>query len=70
MSNKTLNDYICVSDDEAILLKNDSLEDFLDYEDKKGAPQRKRNVRKAIERHLERKRLKQQISDFDLGSAF
>lgn len=70
MANKNLNDYICVNDDEAMLLNSESLEEFLENEDKKGSSQRKRNVRKAIDRLLERKRLRQNITDFDIDDAF
>lgn len=63
MGIKTLNDYTCFDYDSDLMAEGDSLQQVLNGEEEKNAPQRKRNVRKAIERYLERKRLKNDISD-------
>jgi len=68
MATKILNDYTCF-DNNSDMNENDSLQQVLHSEEEKNAPKRKRNVRKAIERHLERKRLQTHIRDnFDINS--
>jgi hypothetical protein len=63
MATKTLNDYTCFDNDKENMLENDSLQQILQGEEEKNAPQQKRNVRKAIERYIERIRLKNALSD-------
>jgi hypothetical protein len=63
MGTKTLNDYTCFDYDDDMLADSDSLQQVLNGEEEKNAPKRKRNVRKAIERYIERKRLKSAIND-------
>lgn len=63
MGTKTLNDYTCYDSDNDLIGDDDSLQQVLHREEEKNAPKRKRNVRKAIERYIERKRLKNAISD-------
>jgi len=63
MGIKTLNDYTCFDYDSDLIAEGDPLQQVLNGEDEKNAPRRKRNVRKAIERYFERKRLKNDISD-------
>jgi len=67
-NNKSLNDYTCIEDDGEFLPETDSLQQILSGEEEKSSPGQKKNVRKAIERYLERKRLKSAIiDDFNLG---
>ena len=63
MGIKTLNDYTCFDYDSDLMAESDSLQQVLNGEEEKNATHRKRNVRKAIERYLERKRLKNDIMD-------
>jgi len=63
MGTKTLNDYTCIEYDSDLVAESDSLQQVLYGEEEKHAPKRKKNVRKAIERYIERKRLKNAISD-------
>jgi len=66
MGSKIIRDYVCLNKKDKEFLENTSLEDLLDVEGRKNMPVRSDNVRKAIERHFERKQLKNQIVDFDL----
>ncbi len=66
MGNKTTREYVCLNKKDQEFLENTYLEDVLDIEGRKNVPIRSENVRKAIERHFERQRLKNQIIDFDL----
>jgi len=66
MGNKTPHDYICLNENDSKFLEETHLEDLLDVEGRTNVPVRTGNTRKSIEHHLERKRLKQQIVDFDL----
>jgi|GEM_PF-3317726 len=65
MGNKSMHDYICLNKKDKEFLENTYLEDLLDVEDRKKVPLKNDNVRKSIEHHLERQRLKTQIIDFD-----
>jgi len=65
MSNKSIHDYICLNKKDKEFLENTYLEDLLDVEDRKRVPLKNDNIRKSIEHHLERQRLKTQIIDFD-----
>jgi len=58
MASKTLNDYTCFDNDSVLMVEGDSLQQVLNDEEERNAPLRKINVRKAIELHIERKRLK------------
>jgi len=69
MGTKTLNDYTCFDNNSDFMNESDSLQQVLHGEEEKNAPKRKRNVRKAIERYIERKRLQSDISDsFDINN--
>ena len=71
MATENKHDYVCVNNDEEfLLLEGDTLNDVLDQEEKKNEHKRKRNVRKAIDKYLERKRLKQHLRDFDVRDSF
>ena len=70
MASENKHDYVCVGDEEVFLLEGDALQDVLAQEEKKNEHKRKRNVRKAIDKYMERKRLKQHLSDFDLRDRF
>ena len=63
MGIKTLNDYTCFDYDSDLMAETDSLQQVLNGEEEKNATQRKRNVRKAIDRYLERRKLKDDIMD-------
>jgi len=63
MSIKTLNDYTCFDNNNEIMPEGDSLQQLLNGEEEKNAGERKKNVRKTIDRYMERKRLKQDIDD-------
>ena len=63
MSIKTLNDYTCFDSNNEFISEGDSLQQFLNGEEEKNANERKKTVRKAIDRYLERKRLKHDIGD-------
>lgn len=65
MRNKSTHEYICLNKNDEQFLEDHNLEDLLDTHDRKNAPLRTENVRKSIEHHLERRRLKQRIADFD-----
>lgn len=65
MSSRILNDYTCMDNDETMTNEEDTLHQVLDNEEIKNAPKRKKDVRKAIERYLEKKRLKNAIKDYD-----
>ncbi len=65
MGNKSIHDYICLNKKDKEFLENTYLEDLLDVEDRKRVPLKNDNIRKSIEHHLERQRLKTQIIDFD-----
>lgn len=68
MNTKTLNDYTCFNEDDSYMVESDTLEQVLISEERRNAPKRKKNVRKAIERYFERKRLKNDINDFNLDA--
>ena len=63
MSIKTLNDYTCFDSNNEFVSEGDSLQQFLNSEEEKTSTERKKTVRKAIDRYLERKRLKHDIGD-------
>lgn len=65
MSNKSSHEYICLNKNDSDYLEDHNLEDQLDAHERKNAPLRTKNIRKSIEHHLERRRLKQRIADFD-----
>jgi hypothetical protein len=65
MSNKSSHEYICLNKSDEDYLEDHNLEDLLDTQERKNAPLRTENIRKSIEHHLERQRLKQRIADFD-----
>ncbi len=65
MRNKPSHEFVCLNKEDEKLLEDHNLEDLLDTLDRKNAPLRTQNVRKSIEHHLERQRLKQRIADFD-----
>lgn len=54
-----------MDNDETMANEEDTLHQVLDNEEIKNAPKRKKDVRKAIERYLEKKRLKNAIKDYD-----
>ncbi len=66
---KVPHDYVCIKADDRKFLDEDHLEEVLDTQGRKNAPRRTANVRKSIEHHLERQRLKRNIADFDLHDA-
>ena len=66
MASKNSHVYVCLNKNDSKFLEETHLEDLLDVEGRKNVPVRTENIRKSIEHHLERKRLKQQIVDFDL----
>ncbi len=65
MGNKSSHEYICLNKNDMDYLEDHNLEDQLDTDERKNAPLRTENIRKSIEHHLERQRLKQRIADFD-----
>ena len=65
-TSKSIHDYVCLNRKDKEFLDKTYLEDLLDVEGRKNMPVKKENVRKAIEHHLERQQLKNQIIDFDL----
>lgn len=65
-TDKSMHDYVCLNKKDKDFLDETHLEDLLDVEERKNLPIKKDNVRKAIEHHLERQQLKNQIVDFDL----
>ena len=65
MRNKSSHEYICLNKNDIDYLEDHNLEDQLDTHERQNAPLRTENIRKSIEHHLERQRLKQQIADFD-----
>lgn len=69
MASKTPHEYVCINQDDSKFLDEHHLEDLLDTKGRKNAPLRTENLRKSIEHHLERQRLKKNIADFDLGDA-
>lgn len=69
MANKVPHEYVCLRQDDKKFLEEHHLEDLLDTEGRQNAPLRTPNVRKSIEHHLERQRLKKNIADFDWGDA-
>ena len=69
-NDKSIHDYVCLNKKDKEFLENTYLEDLLDVEGRKGVPVKKENVRKAIEHHLERQRLKTQIIDFDFQDIY
>jgi hypothetical protein len=64
MATNTLYDYTCFDNNDGWMTETDSLAQILFSEEEKYAPHRKLNVRKAIEKYSERKRLKRAISDY------
>lgn len=66
---KTSHEYICIKKDDSKFLEENHLEDALDTAGRKNAPLRTDNLRKSIEHHLERQRLKRNIADFDWRDA-
>lgn len=65
MADKHLHQYICIKPEDRELLDEHQLEDLIDARGRRNAPLRTGNVRKSVEHHLERKRLKRNIADFD-----
>lgn len=65
MGNKNSRDYVCLNKNDEKFLEETYLEDLLDVEGRKNVPVRSDNIRKSIEHHLERQRLKKNIADFD-----
>lgn len=65
MRNKPSHEYICFNKNDEPFLEDHNLEDLLDTEERQNAPLRTGNIRKSVERHLERQRLKQRIADLD-----
>lgn len=69
MASKHPHEYVCLKQDDNKFLEEHHLEDLLDARGRKGAPLRTGNPRKSIEHHLERRRLKKDIADFDWQDA-
>jgi hypothetical protein len=69
MASKHPHEYVFLKQDDNRFLDEDQLENMLDARGRKGEPQRDRNPRKSIEHHLERRRLKKDIADFDWSDA-
>lgn len=69
MANKNAHQYVCLKKEDRKFLEERHLEEILDTQGRKNVPLRSNNVRKSIEHHLERQRLKRYIADFDLGDA-
>jgi hypothetical protein len=63
MGIKTLNDYTCIDNNNDFISDGDPLQQFLSGAEEKNASERKKNVRKAIDRYMERKRLQRDIGD-------
>lgn len=70
MGNKSSHNYVCLNKNDKTFLEETDLEEILDVEERKDVPLRTDNVRKSIERHLERERLKQNIADFDFRDEY
>ncbi|MCC6209171.1 MAG: hypothetical protein IT488_13625 [Gammaproteobacteria bacterium] len=70
MGSKSSHNYVCLNKNDKNFLEETNLEEILDVEERKNIPLRSDNVRKSIERHLERKRLKQNIADFDFQDEY
>lgn len=69
MADKHLHEYVCIKPEDRELLEEHQLEDLIDARGRRNAPLRTDNVRKSVEHHLERKRLKRNIADFDWAEA-
>lgn len=65
MGDKNLHQYICIRPEDRKLLDEHQLEGLIDARARRNAPLRTGNVRKSIEHHQERQRLKRNIADFD-----
>lgn len=65
MRTKPSHEYICLNEQDKKFLEEDHLETLLDAHERKNVPIRTANIRKSIEHHLERQRLKRHIADFD-----
>jgi hypothetical protein len=70
MGSKTSHTYVCLNKNDKTFLEETNLEEVLDIEERKDVPLRTENVRKSIERHMERKRLKKNIADFDFKDEY
>lgn len=64
-NNKQSHEYICLNEHDQKYLDESYLEGLLDTRERQNVPIRSDNVRKSIEHHLERQRLKREIADFD-----
>jgi hypothetical protein len=69
VGNKHLHEYVCIRPEDRKLLDERQLEKLIDARGRSNAPLRTDNIRKSIEHHLERQRLKRYIADFDWGDA-
>ena len=63
MATNILNDFTSFDNISGFLVEGDSLEQMLNGEDETNSHKLKRNVRKAIDNLIERKRLRNAISD-------
>lgn len=70
MGSKSTHTYICLNKNDKNFLEETDLEEILDVEERKNIPLRTDNVRKSIERHMERQRLKKNIADFDFQEEY
>ncbi len=61
MNFKTLNDYTCIENNNEYSTENDSIQQLTSGTRDEKNPSDKKNVRKAIDRYLERKRLKHDL---------
>lgn len=65
MANKHLHEYVCIKPEDRKLLDEQQLEKLIDARGRNNAPLRTDNIRKSIEHHMERQRLKRNIADFE-----
>jgi hypothetical protein len=70
MGSKSIQIQVCLNKNDKTFLEETNLEEILDVEGRKDSPLRGENVRKSIERHMERKQLKKNIVDFDFNDDY
>lgn len=70
MVSKSTHNYVCLNKNDKSFLEETNLEEILDVEERKDIPLRTENVRKSIEHHQERQRLKKRIIDFDFKDEY
>jgi hypothetical protein len=70
MGSKSNHVQVCLNKNDKTFLEETNLEEILDIEGRKDTPLRTENVRKSIERHMERKQLQKNIVDFDFNDEY